>query len=102
MHTLVWAFFVACVLSIWILALRGDVFSAAFAIGLVSVEVVVLAFNKGAMPAFTHRGALHGGRRANFDIYLPEWLAARTKPIFGALYVGGIAVTCVRAVLAAR
>ena len=31
-------------------------------------------------------------RRANFDIYLPEWLARHNKAVFGALYVAGILV----------
>ena len=32
-------------------------------------------------------------RRANFDIYLPEWLARYNKHIFGALYAAGLAFT---------
>jgi hypothetical protein len=28
-------------------------------------------------------------RTANFDIYLPLWLARYNKTIFGALFVGG-------------
>ena len=30
-------------------------------------------------------------RRANFDIYLPEWLARYNKQIFGPLYAMGVA-----------
>lgn len=101
MHTLVWAFFVVCILAIWVFALRGNLFNAALAIGLVSVEVVVLAFNKGRCPLSPVAARYTVDRRANFDIYLPEWLAARTKAIFGTLYVGGIALTCGRFVLAA-
>jgi hypothetical protein len=29
-------------------------------------------------------------RRANFDIYLPEWLARQNKEIFGPLYAAGV------------
>lgn len=29
-------------------------------------------------------------RRANFDIYLPEWLARSNKTIFGTLYFAGL------------
>ncbi len=101
-HTAVWAFFVACILAIWILALRGDLLNAAFAIGLVSVEVVVLAFNKGRCPLSPIAARYTQDRRVNFDIYLPEWLAGRTKPIFGALYIGGIVLTCSRFALTAR
>jgi hypothetical protein len=37
-----------------------------------------------------------------FDIYLPPWLAGRTMPIFGTLYVAAIAFTLVRAASAPR
>ena len=101
-HTLVWAFFVACIVAIWILAIQGDLLNAAIAIGLVSFEVVVLAFNKGRCPLSPIAKRYTQDRRVNFDIYLPEWLAGRTMPIFGALYIGGVALTCARFVLAAR
>ena len=29
-------------------------------------------------------------RRANFDIYLPEWLARSNKQIFGILYAAAV------------
>jgi len=101
-HTVVWAFFVACILAIWIFALRADFVGAAIAIGLVFVEVLVLAFNKGRCPLSPIAARYTDDRRANFDIYLPQWLAGRTMPIFGALYVAGIALTCARFVLAAH
>lgn len=33
-----------------------------------------------------------GDRNDNFDIYLPLWLARYNKPIFGTLFVVGVAV----------
>ncbi|MGX7874077.1 hypothetical protein ACVDG5_016175 [Mesorhizobium sp. ORM6] len=44
-HTVVWAFFVGCILAIWVFALRGDYFHAALSIGVVLVEVLVLVLN---------------------------------------------------------
>jgi len=35
-------------------------------------------------------------RRANFDIYLPEWLARYNKEIFGPLYLAGVLLLVVR------
>jgi hypothetical protein len=40
-------------------------------------------------------------RRANFDIYLPEWLARHNKTIFGALYLLGLAYLLARWLAAA-
>ena len=97
-HTLVWAFFVACILAIWNFALQGALAGAMLAIGLVSVEVSVLGFNRWRCPLSPLAARYTEDRRANFDIYLPAWLAGRTMPIFGTLYVGGILMTCLMAV----
>lgn len=44
-HTVVWAFFVACILAVWVFALRGEYFYAALSIGVVLAEVLVLVLN---------------------------------------------------------
>ena len=41
-HTAVWAFFVTCILAVWVFAWRGAFLSAALSIGIVLIEVVVL------------------------------------------------------------
>ena len=92
-HTVVWAFFVACILAIWIFALRGEFVPAALSIGIVLVEVIVLILNGWQCPLTTVPARYTGERHDNFDIYLPEWLARHIKPIFGTLYVAGIALT---------
>ena len=101
-HTLVWAFFVACILLIWIFALRADFIDAALSIGIVFIEVVVLALNKWRCPLSPIAARYTQDRRGNFDIYLPEWLAGRTRTIFGTLYVAGIVLTCTRLALSAH
>ncbi len=92
-HTLIWAFFVACITAIWFFALQGDVPKATLAIGVVMLEVVALALNKWRCPLSPIAARYTDDRRANFDIYLPAWLAGRTMPIFGTLYVAGIILT---------
>lgn len=90
-HTLVWAFFVACILGIPIAAQR-ERFRLAFALAaLVAVEVLVLLLNRWSCP-LTPIAARHTRDRSpNFDIYLPRWLAQHNKAVFGALYVAGLA-----------
>ena len=100
-HTIVWVFFVACIAAIWVFALRGKYVNAALSIGMVSIEVVVLALNGRHCPLTPIAARYTDDRRANFDIYLPEWLAERTKTIFGGLYAGGIILTLARWALAA-
>lgn len=41
-------------------------------------------------------------RRANFDIYLPEWLARCSKHDCGTLYVAGLVFAAWRRLRAAR
>jgi len=92
-HTIVWAFFVACIVWIPVLALQREYRRATLIIGLVMVEVVVLGVNRLTCPLTSLAARYTSDRRANFDIYLPLWLARYNKVIFGALFLIGIAVT---------
>jgi len=95
-HTVVWAFFAACVGAIPVLAWHGELGRAAVVIAIVAVEVLVLALNRWSCPLTPLAARYTDERRDNFDIYLPEWLARHNKRIFGWLYVAGIVVTLVR------
>lgn len=96
LHTVVWAFFGGCVVLIPVAAWRDRVDLAAILIGIVAVEVEILAFNRWRCP-LTDVAAQYTGERAdNFDIYLPRTLARYNKEIFGTLYVAGIVITVVQ------
>jgi hypothetical protein len=56
---------------------------------LVVVECVVLAVNHFRCPLTDLAARYTAERAANFDIYLPEWLARHNQSIFGALFVAG-------------
>jgi membrane-bound metal-dependent hydrolase YbcI (DUF457 family) len=95
-HTVVWAFFVSCIAAIFFFAWQAQYGFAALMIGIVLIEVVVLALNRWRCPLTSVAGRYTDDRRANFDIYLPAWLAGNNKLIFSALYVAGIALTLAR------
>ncbi len=95
-HTVIWAFFVLAICAIWAFATRGNLVGAGWAIAVVFVEVAILALNHGRCPLGRYVERYTRDRSANFDIYLPAWLAGRTKPIFGTLFAGGIFLTAVR------
>jgi len=90
LHTAVWLFFVACIIGIPIAAALRRFFVAEVLAGLVFVECAVLALNRGRCP-LTDLATRYTDDRAtaNFDIYLPEWLARHNKVLFGTLFVGG-------------
>ena len=95
-HTVVWAFFAACIFAIPLASWLGESAVAAWLAAIVLVEVLVLVFNRMHCP-LTAVAARHTlDRRANFDIYLPEWLARYNKVIFGTLYVAGVAFALAR------
>jgi hypothetical protein len=100
-HTIIWAFFVLAIGAIWAIAAKANFAGAVWAIVIVLVEVAVLGLNHGRCPLGGIAARHNDDRRANFDIYLPIWLAARTKPIFGTLFGAGVVFTLGRWLIAA-
>ena len=89
LHTAVWLFFVSCIAAIPIAGAGRHFQLAATLSGLVLIECAVLAANRGRCP-LTDLAALQTEERpANFDIYLPLWLARYNKVIFGTLFALG-------------
>jgi hypothetical protein len=89
-HTIVWALFAACILAIPFASWRGEHRLAAWLAAIVFLEVAVLVLNRWRCPITSVAARYTADRRANFDIYLPEWLATHNKSIFGALYFLGV------------
>ena len=90
-HTVVWAFFVLCIAAIPLLTWRGEYVTATWFAGIVFVEVLVIVLNRRRCPLTPLAARYTEDRRANFDIFLPEWLARHNQTIFGALYLAGVA-----------
>jgi hypothetical protein len=102
LHTVVWVFFVACILGIYAAAQAGRFGWSLALAGAVLVEVLVLVANGMRCPLTPVAARFTEERRANFDIFLPEWLARYNKEIFGTLYVGGLVYAGVLWGLSAR
>jgi uncharacterized membrane protein len=94
-HTLAWAFFVACIAAIPLLAWARRFDLALLFIGIVFVEVVVIVVNAWRCPLTAVAARYTDDRRPNFDIYLPEWLARYNKEIFGSLFGAGVLLTVI-------
>lgn len=95
-HTLVWAGFAGCILAIPLASWRGRHALAAWLSIFVAGEVLVLVLNRMSCPLTAVAARYTADRRANFDIFLPLWLAQYNKPIFGTLYLAGLLFTLVR------
>jgi hypothetical protein len=91
-HTAIWAFFASCILAIPVASSLGHFRAAAWLAAIVLGEVVVLLLNSWSCPLTAVAARYTANRKANFDIYLPEWLARNNKAVFGTLYVIGSVV----------
>ena len=95
-HTFVWAVFAGCIVAIPLASWFDAHRAALWLVAIVAVEVVVLALNRWSCPLTAVAARYTDDRRANFDIYLPRWLARHNKTVFGGLYLGGVAFAVVR------
>lgn len=98
-HTLVWAFFAGAILAIPLATWRGEFAWVAGLIAVVTIEVAILAVNKMRCPLTAIAARYTDDRRANFDIYLPLWLAANNKQVFGTLFCAGLLFALFRWIL---
>lgn len=95
-HTVAWAFFAGCIVAIPVSAWHGRFGTAAALIAIVFVEIFVLFANQWRCPLTDVAARYTDDRAANFDIYLPLWLARYNKAIFGSLFVASILYTLAR------
>lgn len=95
-HTIAWAFFVACILAIPVVSWQGNHRAAAWLAAIVLFEVAVLLGNGWRCPLTDLAARYTDDRHDNFDIYLPEWLARHNKLIFGLLFTVGVAFALVQ------
>jgi hypothetical protein len=95
LHTVVWAVFAGCIVALPICVWRGQLRVAWILVAIVTVEVAVLLANRFRCPLTDVAARYTDDRRANFDIYLPEWLARQNKLIFGSLFAAGVVYAAV-------
>jgi len=95
-HTLVWATFAGCIVALPVVAYLKKFQLAALLVAVVFVEIVVLVANHFRCPLTDIAARYTSDRSANFDIYLPLWIARYNKEIFGSLFVAGILFTLFR------
>ena len=89
LHTLIWAVLAGCILALPVLGMARRFRQAAIISAIVLGECAVIAVNRGRCPLTDWAARFTANRAANFDIYLPGWLAQYNKLIFGTLFVLG-------------
>lgn len=96
LHTLVWALFAGCIVAMPIASALGNHRLAAWLGAAVCFEIAVLLVNRMACPLTGVAARYTDDRRANFDIYLPEWLARYNMQVFGTLFAAGAVYSLVQ------
>lgn len=89
-HTVVWALLVGIIVAIPLMAWQDRFTAVAVLTGIMLGEVLVLVINGWRCPLTALAARYTDQRQANFDIYLPLWLAANNKRIFGAIFAAGV------------
>lgn len=92
-HTLIWALLAGCVVAIPVLGHQQRFVLAFSLIAIIVLETLVLAINGWRCPLTNVAERYTDDREANFDIYLPRWLARYNKQIFGTWFVLGTLYT---------
>jgi hypothetical protein len=95
LHTLIWAFFAACVLALPVAGVLRRFDWAMILTVVILIEFGALAANRGRCPLSDLAMKFTLDRSDAFDIYLPKWLARHNKTLFGALFlVNELIVLC--------
>ena len=93
LHTVVWAFFVAVIGYVLYCGIANKLSGYTWlASGLVMAEGVVLLVFRRHCPLTLLARRYSRSRRANFDIFLPNWLARHNQLIFTSIYGVGLLV----------
>lgn len=90
LHTVIWAFFASTIVALPVAAWLDEFVLVGVLASITMIEVAVLAFNKMRCPLTDIAARFTDDRSANFDIYLPLWLAAHNKQVFGTLFIAGL------------
>ncbi len=97
LHTLVWLFFVGLIFFIVSSGITGNITAFTWiAMGSIIGEGLVLLLFKMFCPLTLIARKYSDSKKANFDIFLPEWLAKYNKEIFTSIYVLGVILVLLR------
>ena len=96
-HTLIWLFFVIVIFYILYSGITNNITIYTWiGIGLVIGEGIVLVLFKMFCPLTIIARKYSNSQKANFDIFLPNYLAKNNKLIFTTIYLVGLLIVLIR------
>lgn len=91
LHTIIWFIMASATLYIFYAGITNTFnYIVLVSIILMSLEIVVLVYNKWTCPLTPIARKYTTDTKDNFDIYLPNWLARYNKIIFGSIFIIGM------------
>jgi hypothetical protein len=92
-HTIIWLIFVSAIMYVFYAGAFNIINKLVwYCIGAVLFECVVLMMNKWKCPLTSIAGKYTDDNSANFDIFLPEWLAKHNKMLFSTIFIAGLSL----------
>ncbi len=92
-HTLIWLFFNVVIFYLLYAVIMGRIDQWVWiCLGLIVLEGLVLLIFKKVCPVTLVARRYSDSEKANFDIYLPEWLAKYNKEIYTAIVVVALVI----------
>lgn len=86
LHTVIWVFFNIVIFYLLYAAIADKIdIWVWICLGLIALEVIVLLAFKSVCPVTLIAEKYSDSNRANFDIYLPHWLAKYNKKIYSVI-----------------
>ncbi|MBG43956.1 MAG: hypothetical protein CL530_08305 [Aequorivita sp.] len=100
LHTVIWLFFNLVIFYLLYAAIANSIDRWVFiCIGLVLVEGVVLLAFKMFCPLTVWARKYSDSTKANFDIFLPNWLAKYNKLIYTTIFLIALIIIVLRLVI---
>lgn len=99
LHTLVWIFFVSLIFYIVYSGITDRITTFTWiSVAFVIAEGLVLLVFRMFCPLTIVARRYSDSTKANFDIYLPNWLAKYNKEIFTTIFVAGLLLVILRTI----
>ncbi|MCB0494333.1 MAG: hypothetical protein KDC93_18165 [Cyclobacteriaceae bacterium] len=96
-HTVIWVFFVFVIFYVLYSGITNTITSFTWiGIGLIIGEGLVLFIFKMFCPLTLMARKYSNSEEANFDIFLPNWLAKNNKVIFTSIFIVGVVLVLMR------
>jgi hypothetical protein len=96
-HTAIWLFFNVVIFYLLYAVITDDIDKWVWiCLALILAEGMILIIFKNLCPVTVIARNYSGSDRANFDIYLPEWLAKHNKKIYGAIVLIAVIILILR------